>query len=467
MTLISLLYSSLRGWKLTIQSFLREVARTLVLSRLSSFSSGLLCIQDMYGTEIAVLGDAKAHHFQVPAVLVVHSDSFWLRALLFGDIGFSQSYMLHEISTPNLTAVFEFFVQNASRKSSFASWRVVGLFGALTRAAFKSANNVSAAKLNAIAHYSLGNDMFSAFLSPDMTYSAALWLPSADPRSQTETLEEAQMRKLQHAISAARIKPTDHVLEVGTGWGSFAILAARTTGCRVTTVTPSLAQKRLVEGRIADAKLSEQVEVFLGDYREVGSLNVKFDKIVSIEMIEHVGHRYLDTYFACMDRYLKDDGLGYFQCITIPEARYDGYVKGEDFIQKYIFPGGHLPTVSGLVSSINAGSKGTLVVEEIMSFGGHYVKTLQCWRDNFLANFDDMIAPALRKEHPRMTDADLDVFKRKWDYYFCYCEAGFKTKTIGDVGITVGREGALELLEVHNSKTSSSLRYLQPLRYFT
>lgn len=175
--------------------------------------------------------------------------------------------------------------------------------------------------------------------------------------------------------------------------------------------------------QVADAKLAGRIRVFLGDYREVESLNVKFDKIVSIEMIEHVGHKYLDTYFACMDRYLKDGGVGYFQSITIPEARYDAYLKGEDFIQKYIFPGGHLPTVSGLVSSINTGSQGKLVVEEILSFGGHYVKTLQCWRANFLANFDGMIAPALRKEHPHMTDADLDIFKRKWNvrFLFCFC----------------------------------------------
>ncbi|OAA74175.1 methoxy mycolic acid synthase 1 [Cordyceps fumosorosea ARSEF 2679] len=447
MALISSLATRFRGWSLTIRSLLHRAARSLVLGRLATFSSGLLCIQDPYGSEIAVVGNAKAHHFQAPAILVVHDDVFWMRALLFGDIGFSQSYMLREISTPNLTAVFEFFVQNASKKSILASWRVVGLFSAMTRAIFRRANDISAAKLNAVAHYSLGNDMFSAFLSPDMTYSAALWLPTTDPRSQGETLEEAQMRKLQYAISSARIKSTDHVLEVGSGWGSFAILAAKMTGCRVTTVTLSLAQKRLVESRVAEAKLSEHVQVFLGDYREVGSLNTTFDKIVSIEMIEHVGHEFLDTYFACMDRYLKNDGVGYFQCITIPEARYDAYVKGEDFIQKYIFPGGHLPTVSGLVHSINVGSEGKIVVEEILSFGGHYIKTLQCWRDNFLTNFNEMIAPALRKEHPHMTDADLDIFKRKWNYYFCYCEAGFRTKTIGDVGITVGREGAVELLE--------------------
>ncbi|KAF1732099.1 Tuberculostearic acid methyltransferase UfaA1 [Beauveria bassiana] len=445
--MIAGLMSSVRRWRLTFQVFLRVAARRLVLSRLAAFQSGFLCIQDSYGDEIGVFGNPKAHHFQAPAILVVHDDSFWVRALLRGDIGFSQSYMLGEISTPDLTAVFEFFVQNASKKSILAGWRVIGIFSAMARAVLQRANHVATAKLNAVAHYSLGNDMFSAFLSQDMTYSAALWLPITDPRSKGETLHEAQMRKLHYAVSSARIKSTDHVLEIGSGWGSFAILAAQTTGCRVTTVTPSLAQKQLVERRVADAKLSEHIRVFLGDYREVETLKTKFDKIVSIEMIEHVGHKFLDTYFACMDRYLKDDGIGYFQCITIPEARYDAYVKGQDFIQKYIFPGGHLPTVSGLVSSINAGSKGRMIVEEILSLGGHYIKTLQCWRDNFLANFDERIAPALREEHPHMTEADVEIFKRKWVYYFCYCEAGFKTKTIGDVGITVGKEGALELLE--------------------
>lgn len=420
MTMISVFVSKFRGWNMAVQSLLQRIARSLVLSRLATFNAGLLRVQDTYGTEIAIFGSPKAHHYQPAAVLAVHDEFFWLRVLLFGDIGFSQSYMLREVSTPDLTRVFEFFIQNASKKSSIASWRIFSLFGTVMRALFKSANNVSAAKLNAVAHYSLSNDMFSAFLSADMTYSSALWLPTNDPRSATETLEEAQMRKLQYAISSARIKPTDHVLEVGTGWGSFAILAAKSTGCRVTTVTPSAAQKRLVEQRIEDAKLSDKITVFLGDYREVASLRTKFDKIVSIEMIEHVGHKYLNTYFSCMDRYLKDGGVGYFQCITIPEARYEGYVKGEDFIQKYIFPGGHLPTTSGLVSSINAGSKGKLVVEEIISLGGHYVKTLQCWKDNFMDNFEEMIVPALRKEHPCMTDADLDVFLRKWNVSLAY-----------------------------------------------
>ncbi|KAM3445008.1 hypothetical protein NHJ13734_000877 [Beauveria thailandica] len=447
MAMIAGLMSSVRRWNLTLNVFLRGAARRLVLGRLAAFRSGFLCVQDSYGDEIGVFGNPKAHHLQAPAILVVHHDSFWVRALFRGDIGFSQSYMLGEISSPDLTAVFEFFVQNASKKSILAGWRVIRLFSAMARAVLQSANHVATAKLNAVAHYSLGNDMFSAFLSQDMTYSAALWLPTTDPRSRSETLHEAQMRKLRYAVSSARIKSTDHVLEIGSGWGSFAILAAQTTGCRVTTVTPSLAQKQLVERRVADAKLSEHIRVFLGDYREVETLKTKFDKIVSIEMIEHVGRKFLDTYFACMDRYLKDDGIGYFQCITIPEARYDAYVKGQDFIQKYIFPGGHLPTVSGLVSSINAGSKGSMIVEEILSLGGHYVKTLQCWRDSFLANFDQMIAPTLRKEHPHMTDADVEIFKRKWVYYFSYCETGFKTKTIGDVGITVGKEGALELLE--------------------
>jgi len=183
------------------------------------------------------------------------------------------------------------------------------------------------------------------------------------------------------------------------------------------------------------------------DYRELAELG-PFDKIVSIEMIEHVGHEFLETYFHCVDKYLKQDGgIGFFQCITIPETRYEAYRRGEDFIKKYVFPGGHLPTVSGLVGSIDRGSQGRLIVEEIKSVGVHYSKALRCWNESFQARFKDSVMPALRKSHPKMTKADMDVFRRKWEYYFCYCEAGFNMKALGDVAITVGRENCVELLE--------------------
>lgn len=403
-------------------SYLLSFSRYLVLSGLSgSKTQGALVIKAPDGTP-TTLGSEFSSSKVVP-VLQIHSNVLWLRVLFFGDMGFAQSYMLQEISTPDLTAVFEFFIHNSRtlNQSTTAGLcnSVLGhfmrLIPQLVTVPWKAINNIATARLNATAHYSLSNDMFEAFLSPDMTYSAPIWLPSSDPRSKSESLEDAQRRKLQYAISATRLRESDHVLEIGTGWGSFAIQAVQTTGCRVTTVTPSGEQKRLAEARIRALGLQDRIVVVQKDYRELGGLGV-FDKIVSIEMIEHVGHEFLDTYFRCIDQYLKQDGgIGFFQCITIPETRYEKYRCGEDFIKKYVFPGGQLPTVSGLVGSIDRGSQGRLIVEEIKSVGVHYSKALRCWNEKFQACFEKRVKPALQKSHPQMTMADMDVFRRKWE----------------------------------------------------
>lgn len=392
------------------------VARQLVLQSFSRASAGSLNVEGPDGS-VTALGVASSSHSPTPRVKV-HDDTFWLRVVIFGDIGFAESYMLQEIRATDLTAVFEFFIRNSQAVNQTAtSGLVSSIFGRITQAfiPWRAVNDISTARLNATAHYSLSNDMFEAFLSPDMTYSAPLWLPSSDPRSKTETLEEAQQRKLQYAISATRTQESDHVLEIGTGWGSFSILAARMTGCRVTTVTASGEQKKLAEQRIKAAGLEDRIVVVQADYRELDKF-APFDKIVSIEMIEHVGHDFLDTYFACVDRYLKaDGGIGYFQCITMPETRHETYRTREDFIKKYIFPGGHLPTVSGLVESIDRGSKGHLIVEEIKSVGAHYPKALRCWNAKFQENFESAITPALQKRHPEMSSGEMEVFRRKWE----------------------------------------------------
>lgn len=396
-------------------SYAVPVARQLVLNSFSGASAGSLDIQGLDGIT-TTLGVADSPKSTSPCIKVL-DDVFWLRVVIFGDIGFAESYMLQEINISDLTAVFEFFIRNSQAVNQTAtSGLMSSLFGRITQAIpWRAMNDVSTAHLNATAHYSLSNDMFEAFLSPDMTYSAPIWLPSSDPRAKTETLEEAQRRKLQYAISATRIRESDHVLEIGTGWGSFSILAARTTGCRVTTVTASGEQKKLAEQRIRAVGLEDRIVVVQADYRELDRF-APFDKIVSIEMIEHVGHDFLDTYFACIDRYLKaDGGIGYFQCITIPETRYATYRKSEDFIKKYIFPGGHLPTVSGLVGSVDRGSKGRLIVEEIKSVGAHYSKALRCWNEKFQENFEGLIVPALQKSHPKMTQSEMEVFRRKWE----------------------------------------------------
>lgn len=396
-------------------AYLTLFARWLVLGSFKSDTTGSLEIRTTGRT--FTLG-TEPPEFQAPWIQV-HSEMFWLRVLILGDVGFAESYMLREISTSGLTPVFEFFIRNSQAITRPAT---AGLLSRLLRPVaralprgWRALNTIGASRLNAAAHYSLSNDMFASFLSTDMTYSAPMWLRASDPRAGDETLEEAQLRKLRYAIAAARIRASDHVLEIGTGWGSFAILAARETGCRVTTVTPSGEQRRLAEKRVRAAGLEDLVVVVQADYRELHGLG-PFDKVVSIEMIEHVGHEFLDGYFECVDSYLKrDGGIGYFQCITIPEARYEDYRRGQDFIKKYIFPGGHLPTASGLVASINRGSKGRLVLEEVKSVGMHYPKALRCWNEKFQDAFEDKIVPALQRSHPEMDEADMDMFRRKWD----------------------------------------------------
>lgn len=394
-------------------SYIKSIPNRLILRSFSGVSSGALRLQTPDGNTITL---GQMPPFGSTPSVTIHDDVFWARVLRYGDLGFAESYLLHEISSDDLTAVFEFFIGNSAVMNQPA---VAGLwpwlFGKLFGFILSKTNNISTAKNNAKVHYSQSNDMFSSFLSPDMTYSAPIWLPNSDPGSQTETLEDAQYRKLNYALRQTRVRSTDHVLEIGTGWGSFAIMAARTTGCRVTTVTPSAEQKRLAEERIKDAGVGDRVEVLQADYRELDGVGT-FDKIVSIEMIEHVGHDFLVMFFECMDRYLKvEGGIGYFQCITIPETRYERYRRGEDFIKKYIFPGGNLPTVSGLVAGINRGSQGRLIVEEIKSIGGHYPKTLRIWRESFLANFDLLGVPALREHQPEMTVDEMDAFRRQWE----------------------------------------------------
>ncbi len=259
--------------------------------------------------------------------------------------------------------------------------------------------------------------MFAAFLSEDMTYSCPIWRSINDPKSASEPLEEAQQRKLQYFICQAKIKASDHVLEIGTGWGSFAIAAVRTTGCKVTTITLSKEQKVLAEERIAAAGYADHIKVLLCDYRALPTpTGALYDKVVSIEMLEAVGREYLDVYFQCVHRLLKPHGgIAVFQCITMPEARYEAYSRGEDFIRKYIFPGGHLPTVTQLVGSIEKGSKGSLIVDGILNIGGHYAKALRVWRQNFEVNFHDQIRPTLLDEHPEMSEKDIALFRRKWE----------------------------------------------------
>ncbi|KAI1097929.1 cyclopropane-fatty-acyl-phospholipid synthase [Jackrogersella minutella] len=436
------------------------VAKPVVLSVFSKITLGTLLLVDepagtrmVYGQRLTskspelTNGEYSIRKAGViPRVEVrVKDDAFWMRMLLFADMGFAESYMLGEFECADLTAFFQLFIVNRDQLGNGTTW-FSSISGAVSSIA-RTTNTLSNALLNISAHYDISNDMFAAFLSEDMTYSCPIWQAQAPHDQPEETLAEAQITKLRRFIDGTRTKSTDHVLEIGTGWGSFAIEAVRRTGCRVTSLTLSKEQKALAEERIEEAGFSSRIDVQLLDYRKLPD-TVTYDKIVSIEMLEAVGQEYLGTYFACIDRLLKKKGgIAMFQCITMPEGRHEAYSKSEDFINKHIFPGGYLPSITQLLDHISKESKGTLIVERVENIGGHYAKTLRLWKEKFMANFESRIRPALKEEHPQMTQQEIDVFRRKWEYYFTYCEAGFVTKTLGDVIITVGREGAMELME--------------------
>ncbi|KAL8720063.1 MAG: hypothetical protein Q9225_003031 [Loekoesia sp. 1 TL-2023] len=423
-----------------------RLSRAAVLSLLGRVEVGHIVIIDTDGSE-TVCGERWPREGVPSTELKVLKEAFWVRLLLFADMGFAESFMLGEVACSDLVNFFKIFILNREHLAN-GTTLTSPLASTITSLA-RSTNTLANSRLNVSAHYDISNDMFAAFLSDDMTYSCPIWLPTSDPKSIFQSLEDAQDLKLQYFIKAAKLKASDHVLEIGTGWGSFAIAAARLTGCRITSLTLSCEQKELAEERIMAAGLQDHIEVLLCDYRALPTPKEGvYDKIVSIEMLEAVGREYLDTYFECVHKLLKPDGgIAVFQCITMPESRYETYAKSEDFIRKYIFPGGHLPTVSQLVRSIDKASKGMLIVDSILNIGGHYAKTLRLWRESFERNFDSKIRPALLREHKEMASKDVDLFKRKWQYYFTYCEAGFNTKTLGDVILTVGREGAREMIE--------------------
>lgn len=280
--------------------------------------------------------------------------------------------------------------------------------------------------------------MFAAFLSPDMTYSCRIWLPKSDPRSAAESPENSQRRKLQRFIDNAHTKPTDHVLEIGTGRGSFAIQAVQQIGCTVATTTLS------PEQRIRATGLANRIIVQQTDYRDLQTpATGPYDNIINIEMLEAVGAAHLETYFAGIDRLLKrDGGVAVFQYITIPNARHAAYARSNNLIRRCIFSGGHLPAVARLISTIAAGSRGALAVDGVENIGPHYAKALRLWREAFLREFG--AAARACGDWGR----DVEVFRRKWEYYFAYSEAGFATRTLGDDVVTVVREDAAELEDV-------------------
>ncbi|OZJ06850.1 hypothetical protein BZG36_00045 [Bifiguratus adelaidae] len=424
--------------------------RVLSQEEVFEFGEKIVSHRESDGAGVNAQGDEV-----IQVTLKVIDDKFWVRLLVLSDMGFSEAYMNEEVYVDNLVGLIRLFIQNRTALQE-VNTPYSSVFNAIANLANSPwvTNTLSNAMNNIQAHYDISNDMFAAFLDETMMYSCACWSHVPYHKGEkrwdsSESLYDAQLRKIHKVIELARIRKGDHVLEIGSGWGGFAIEAVRTTGCRVTSLTLSAEQKALADQRIAAAGLQDKIDILLCDYRSLPQEH-QFDKVVSIEMIEAVGKEFMDTYFASIDGFLKrhhgdgnvTDAAAVLQCITMPESRYEAYSRSLDFIRKYIFPGGHLPSLTHILTSANKASKGQLVPDSTANIGPHYVRTLRLWREQFLLNFDSDIAPGLRQKYPAMTEHELNVFRRKWEYYFAYCEGGFRQNTVGVHWVVLKREGS-------------------------
>ncbi len=372
------------------------------------------------GGLVVELPDGRRRSFGEPgascATVTVHDWRFFPRLLDGASVGLGTTYMDGLWSCADLVALVHVLIANRDALRTLRPGALVGIASDVAVHALRG-NRIGRAKRNISAHYDLSNELYELFLDDTMTYSSA-YFPSP-----TTTLEDAQREKYARLVTKARLAPEHHVLEVGCGWGGFAVHAARTVGCRVTAITLSERQAAYAEERVHREGLDELVDVRVIDYREVEG---RYDRIVSIEMLEAVGHRYLSTYFAALDRLLAPDGIAAIQVITIPEQRYDAYRRRPDFVQRVIFPGGHLPSLEAMCAAM--GTASTLYVHEVENIGMHYAETLRRWRARFLE----------RESAVRSLGFD-DRFVRMWEFYLAYCEAAFATRYIGDLQLVLAR----------------------------
>jgi len=387
---------------------LDRFARKSLLRFLGHLEQGELTLIE--GTNRHING-RQTHVCPLAVTLTVHDSRFWSMVMLGGTVGVGEAYMAGYWTVSDLTGLVRIFVANRP-----VMLRMEGGLAALVMPFLKlwhrwRSNSEEGSRRNIQAHYDLGNDFYRLFLDETMCYSAAYY------EREDSTLYEASVAKMDRLCKKLRLSPEDHLLEIGTGWGGLALHAARNYGCRVTTTTISNEQFRMATERIREAGLQDRVVVLLQDYR---NLTGSYDKIVSVEMIEAVGHQYYDTFFSGCSRLLKPNGMMALQGIVIRDNLYDYALRSVDFIQRHIFPGSCIPSVAALCGSIAKASDMRLVHQE--DFTAHYARTLREWRERFWKNIDAVRLLGFPES-----------FIRMWDYYLCYCEGGFIERSIGVV----------------------------------
>ena len=387
--------------------------RQRVLAGLSGLRQGQLRIVD--GQGCVLLGTADGPD-PIHATLTIHDPDFYRQVALGGSVGAGESYMDGQWSSDDLVALVRLLVRNRDLLDGMEGG-LARLGGWALRAWHALRRNTrSGSRRNIAAHYDLGNPLFRIFLDAEMMYSSAMFAPG-------DTLDQASQRKLARICAKLDLRPSDHLLEIGTGWGGMALYAARHHGCRVTTTTISREQHALATERVARAGLADRVTVLLEDYRE---LRGRHDKLVSIEMIEAIGHQYLDTYFSRCAALLDPGGLALVQAITIEDHRYEQALRSVDFIKRHVFPGSFIPCVGAMTQS--AARAGQLRLLNLEDFGPSYAETLRHWRTRFLDRLDEV----------RGLGYD-ERFVRMWEFYLCYCEGGFLERSISDVQLLFAR----------------------------
>ena len=324
--------------------------------------------------------------------------------------------MKNDWETPNLTSLLTLLINNMKylQKSGINKGSIMRIVNIVNHNLNNNTRKQSIKNIH--SHYDLGNDFYKLFLDNEtMMYSSAIF------KNNDEKLYQAQINKLNTLISLGELNSSDHILEIGSGWGGFAIQAAKTIGCKITTITISKEQFIFTKQKILDENVDHLVDIKLCDYRDISG---SYDKIVSIEMLEAVGQKYYGTFFNKCNNLLKPNGKLILQVITIPDQRFQSYKKNPDWIQKHIFPGGILPSLYELTKAIKNSSE--LQVDQINNIGIHYAKTLHQWRFNFNQNKTSILSLGFN-----------EIFLRKWNYYLSYCEAGFASKFINNLHIVI------------------------------
>lgn len=388
-----------------IRNYINKLARNIVSHQLAKIHHGQLLITE--NKKVSVFGTSN----RIRADIKVLNPNFYAYILFGGSIGAAESYMRGDWRSKNLTDVIRLMAVNSAAMDSMEGSYKVLLQPLLKIIHYLNKNTVAGSKKNIVRHYDLSNDFFALFLDASMMYSSAIYANTK------MNLEEAAINKIKIICEKLKLKSTDRLVEIGSGWGGFAIYATQNYGCHVTTTTISEQQFLYVKNKIKQLKLSKKITLVKKDYRQ---LTGKYNKLVSIEMIEAVGHHFYDTYFSKIATLLTDDGDALIQAITIRDQRYKAALKSVDFIQKYIFPGSTIPSVTSMQESLTRATDMTIF--DIQDIGSDYARTLNAWKVKFVAN------------KARIKELGFDAeFMRMWFFYFCYCEGGFKEKVISDI----------------------------------